>query len=116
MCALISPGCISRSRASIAIASAGPARPGGPTSAMVSPTIRMSAASARCLPALMTRPPRMIVARVSAIATSHGLLVGVDRPGKEHLLDNDDRLKQNNTEQRQQHQRAPGERDLKERR
>ena len=45
---------------------------------------------------------------------SNSLLVGVDRPREEHLLDDDDRLKQDDSEQREQHKCAPCERNLEE--
>src|SRR5262245_34981461 len=104
------PGWISRSVASIRTTSSGAARPGAPTSAMVSPAIRISAGGARWPWMSSTRPLRTMLIRLSAMECSFlkGWSVDAGRPREEDALDRYDNLKQHDPHDRKNDQCAPG--------
>src|SRR5260221_9185245 len=79
VCALTRPGISSRSPASIATASSGAARPGGPIAAMVSPAISKSAGGAVWPAMSRRRPLRMTVWAGSAIALAQEVEMRLSR-------------------------------------
>src|SRR5215468_3152746 len=93
------------------LASSGAARPGGPTSAMVSPLIRMSASGARWPLMSSTRPLRTIVMCLSAMECTSldSRRFDTGGPREEDALDRHDNLEQHDPHDRKNDQRAPGQ-------